>query len=422
MERTYRAPSYLKRGEYNLELEIRQVRKALAEPNLTYALGFKEYLELQNRQPPTVYKRLHELRFVLCQLNLKDAKTATEEDIKVFILGLNRSDKAPISKRKVKLTLRSFYKWLFKVKGKDYPEIVSWFKIDGTRKLKLPDEMLDETDVTRLIEACKNERDRALVSLLWDSGARIGEILALRVKNIVFKEDELSYVMINEGKTGSRRTPLYFSIPYLHNYLKDSSLINEPEAPLFITIYTKNGIDKQANERQLNAMNYDVIRSLLSKLKKRSGLKKRLYAHVFRHSRATFYAARGMNEQTLKSIFGWSGGSQMASHYVHLSGADVNEQVQKANGIDTKNGKIKERPKPLTVKICFRCKETNPVTTSYCQKCGTNLDKTPYDEAQEYVKVKHELEELKQAFSMLTNSLDRETREKIMNLLEYDKK
>ncbi len=100
MEKEYRAPSYLRRGEYNLELEIRQIRKILEEPNLNYALGFKEHLELQNRKPATVYKRLHELRYILTQLNIRDAKEAKEDNIKALILGINKSDMAPISKRK----------------------------------------------------------------------------------------------------------------------------------------------------------------------------------------------------------------------------------------------------------------------------------------------------------------------------------
>lgn len=59
----------------------------------------------------------------------KDAKKATKENIEEVVRGINKARRrdmnkelATITKRKLKMTLRSFYKWLYNVDT--YPGIV----------------------------------------------------------------------------------------------------------------------------------------------------------------------------------------------------------------------------------------------------------------------------------------------------------
>jgi type I restriction enzyme M protein len=65
--------TYLNNGEYRVASELRMVDRELPEPNRSYTIGYKEYLELNNRKGKTIARRLGELRFILKSLN-KDAK------------------------------------------------------------------------------------------------------------------------------------------------------------------------------------------------------------------------------------------------------------------------------------------------------------------------------------------------------------
>lgn len=40
---------------------------------------------------------------------------------------------------------------------------------------KLPEDMLNEEEVESMIDTTLNKRDKAIIALLWDIGARIGE-------------------------------------------------------------------------------------------------------------------------------------------------------------------------------------------------------------------------------------------------------
>lgn len=114
---------YLHDGEYRVAIELRMIDREVPEPNRSYAIAYKDYLDLNDRKPKTIARRLGELRFVLKALNM-DAKKATLKDIEEVVRKINKGKRrdgkgkdtktelAGITKRKLKQVVRSFYKWL----------------------------------------------------------------------------------------------------------------------------------------------------------------------------------------------------------------------------------------------------------------------------------------------------------------------
>ena len=66
---------------------------------------------------------------------------------------------------------------------------------------------------------------------------------------------------------------------------------------------------------------------------KGAGINKRVYPHLFRHSRATIMASH-LTEFQMNQYFGWIQGSKMASTYVHLSGRDLDNALLEFNGME----------------------------------------------------------------------------------------
>ena len=87
-------------------------------------------------------------------------------------------------------------------------------------------------DVDRLIREARSLRDRLLVELLHETGARRGEITGLRIKDAQF--DEYGAILWLKGKTGTRRRRVYASVPDLRAYLNDHPDRSDPEAVLFL--------------------------------------------------------------------------------------------------------------------------------------------------------------------------------------------
>ena len=215
------------------------------------------------------------------------------------------NDLAILSKRKLKQILRAFYKWLYN--SDNYPDIVKWVKVDREVQNKLPEDLLSEEEVKKLIENCKNQRDKTIIALLWDTGMRVGEFLGLRIKDITLTKT-ICHVKVY-GKTGGRQVPLTFSVPYLVNYFNHFRGNARPEDPLFTTL--------EHSTVSNSPMDYPHVSKLLHDLKERTNFPKRLYPHLFRHSRATHYA-NFLTEAQAKVFFGWAGANAMMARYVHL--------------------------------------------------------------------------------------------------------
>ena len=287
--------------------------------------------------------------------NFDDVNT---DDIKILVGKIERSDYAEWTKHDYKVVLRRFYKWLRE--SDEYPPEVKWIKATmKNNRTKLPEELLTEGDVKKLIIAANNPRDKAIVSVLYESGVRLGELLSLKLKNVQF--DKYGAILSVNGKTGYRRVRVVSSTPYLTDWINNHPDKDNPESPLWIT-----------NDYRKKQIGYGRIRALLLSIKKRTNVKKKVNAHNFRHSRATFLANH-LTEAQLKEMFGWVRNSDMASIYVHLSGRDVDNALLKTYDIETDREKKKETV--LKPKICIRCEEVNPPTNKFCSKCGLALDK-----------------------------------------------
>ena len=117
-------------------------------------------------------------------------------------------------------TLKKFFKWLKK------EDVVNWFSIGKYETKVTPQDMISEEEFQKMMNACMNSRDRALISLLYESGARIGEIGSMRVKDVSFDEYG-AVVWLPKSKTIRRKLRIVYSARYLSEWLSDHPLKDE---------------------------------------------------------------------------------------------------------------------------------------------------------------------------------------------------
>jgi len=291
----------------------------------------------------------------------KDFDQMNRRDIETLVKRIQNNGYSPRTVADHLTAIKTFWKWL-DGKGETYPEKVAWIKPrHNNRKTKLPEELLTKEDVDRLVDTASNVRDKALISVLYDSGCRIGELLTLRIKHVRF--DANGAVMMVDGKTGQRRARIIHSVPRLLNWLDHHPARTDPEVFLFVSIGTKN------HSKQLC---YESVSNMLKKVAQRAGLKKKVNPHLFRHSRATFLA-KHLTEAQMKEYFGWTQASDMAAVYVHLSGRDVDGALLKLAGKQVPEAE-KERETDRQVRVCSICRHENPPETHRCSNCGRSLD------------------------------------------------
>ena len=164
------------------------------------------------------------------------------------------------------------------------------------KKAKLEIEVLDESEVLKLIGACSRRaptgtRNSALLSLLYGTGARISEALDLRPRDLDL--DALT-VRIHHGKGDRARTSFLFpmAVPYVQRWLdRRRELGIDSRRVLFSTL-------------EGGRMDASYVRHLLKRLKDKVGLEKRLHPHGFRHSHASRLRADGANLHDIQEQLG----------------------------------------------------------------------------------------------------------------------
>jgi len=243
-------------------------------------------------------------------------------------------------------------KRIFKLLEKE--DVVSWIKKEREKNKIL--EVLSEEEIKRMIKVAGNPRDRAIISVLYESGCRISEFLNMKWGDVVY--DDMGARIKVSGKTGERWVRIIFSVPYLRAWQSEHS---KPKPENYIWLARFNHHEKPLRPQVLNR--------ILKEIGKKARIRKKIHAHLFRHSRAT-HLARHLKESELRLFFGWSKDSDMPARYIHLASKDLDQSIGKIYGLVEEE---KESQK-LSVKICWRCKESNKVTDSFCVRCGAKLD------------------------------------------------
>ena len=112
-------------------------------------------------------------------------ENTTKDDIINYLEKLKLKEKSgKLKSSTINMTIvkvRSFYKWVNG--GKDYPECVAWLKPKRSMTVLSPDSIYAEDEIKRLINYADNDRDRAIVAVLYETGCRIGEFLSMKIND-----------------------------------------------------------------------------------------------------------------------------------------------------------------------------------------------------------------------------------------------
>lgn len=190
-------------------------------------------------------------------------------------------------------------------------------------KIKFPkislkaSDILTPDDINKLIGAATLPRDKALIASLFESGARISELIAIKVKDLQETPQGLK-VFIPGTKTGEeyRACLLINSAQYLRNHVIYPPL--KPE-------------DKVFNFASVTA------RRILISANKTAGITKPLSPHKLRHAQATYMTRKGYQESIIRGKLGWTGDSQMVARYTHLDGNDIIHATLEKEGMQEPN-------------------------------------------------------------------------------------
>jgi len=362
----------------NTKERIQESNK-INQKNKKLILDFSRDLKIHEYSDARNQKLINHLKRV-CEENDIDLKTATKEDIKDIAHWIKACEelKSNQTEKDYRIAIKVFYKWLKKddPQADVCPELVDWLSstLKGHKNLPNPQDMLSPKDIHDLIKQTSNPRDAVLVSVLWETGARIGEILALKIQDLDMEYTNGVRVTIqsekNSGHYLNRTIPLYTSYDYLKKWLNNHPFRQEEdfeEYPLFTNVHQQKNSPRPR-------MEYRVVLHQLKKAKKQADLSKPVNPHNFRHSRATYLATK-LTEAELRKWFGWTRNSDQPGRYVHLANEDLENALTKIHK-DIDNSKSREKSiEILEPQSCPKCGETGlRPEADFCDNCMAPLN------------------------------------------------
>lgn len=363
--------------QHNIKKEMEKV-KAMKDQAAARAIeDFWQELVISGLSEERQYFLVQKLRILHEQVGIFPITPASVKKAMIWIRQKNFARWTVIG---YQAALAKFWKSEASGAPNPMPLVVSdMLKLKRDRKHKLKaNDLISPEELDKILDSCLTSRDKAIFSLLYDSGLRHNELLNLRNRDLIFDQYGAKVIVPEEGKTGTRMVRITSkdrSISFLMQWMRDHPRAYDDDAFLFCKVEQRNRGERIAYQ-DLNRILNDILKrgNVGRHFDRDQGkwiITKKIYPHLFRHTRATILAA-SVAQRPLEMQMGWVPGTSMLGTYAHLDESAQDEAILLKAGI------IKEESKGVlsTAPVkCPICGNPNDYRARFCNTCGFVLDK-----------------------------------------------
>jgi integrase/recombinase XerD len=223
-------------------------------------------------------------------------QTASREDLLDFLASQVQAGRSPRSLSRYLSGFRQFYQWLLR-EGRIQKDPSAL--IDSPKLGRGLPKALNEQAVEALLEAPDVEsalglRDRTMLELMYATGLRVSELIALEAVNLNINQG----IVRVTGKGGKERlVPLgEEALSWLQRYLKEArpDLLRGADCPMVFVTHRKSGMTRQA-------FWYAIRKHAVA-----AGITQKVSPHMLRHSFATHLLNHGADLRVVQLLLGHS--------------------------------------------------------------------------------------------------------------------
>jgi integrase/recombinase XerD len=228
--------------------------------------------------------------------------TAQPADIDSHLDRLRREKKASASIARSRSAIKGLYTFLLDEGALSVDPSVSASAVRVPSRIP---KALSEDHVLRLLESISGDdplslRDRAVLELLYGTGARVSEIVTLNLSDLSYDDGLLRLIgkgdkerLVPVGRAAHEAVSSWTSPLGRSRLIGEKSLSREDQHALFLNQRAKR-ITRQG------------IHLMVQKRAERAGLESAVSPHVLRHSCATHMLAHGADVRVVQELLGHS--------------------------------------------------------------------------------------------------------------------
>lgn len=186
--------------------------------------------------------------------------------------------------------------------------------------------VLEPEQIVAILGACEHLRDRFLLSLLAETGMRVGQALGLRHADFVTRRREVHIVPRADNANRARAkirsaavVPVSTPLARLYSEYMHTEYGDIDSDYVFVNLF---------GGRVGAAMTYTAVHKLIGRVSARTGIS--FTAHTLRHSHATGMIRQGVPVEVVARLLTHRSSTTTSQTYVHLDAADIREALRRA--------------------------------------------------------------------------------------------
>ena len=288
--------------------EIKKARDYSHREGIQVPIKYQEVLDIKRYSPSTQHTYRAYFKDFLYYFRGKVIETITTNNINNYIVELIMKDNISASEQNQRINAIKFY--YEKVLGREK----QFYDIARPRGIDTLPKVLSKEEILRIIKACNNIKHRCILSLIYSSGLRRGELINLKITDI---SSERLRVRIEHSKGGKDRFSLLSEklVEQLREYYQEY----RPKVWLF----------EGTNGNQYSASS---IASVLRNACQKAGIHKRVTPHMLRHSFATHLLEQGVDIRHIQLLLGHHS-TKTTEIYTHVSNQEVGRIINPLDDI-----------------------------------------------------------------------------------------
>lgn len=181
--------------------------------------------------------------------------------------------------------------------------------------------IIPDDHIELLMNHLQSNRDKLILKILYLTGARIGEILDLKIENIPYPNSDETFGILKNIKSKGKYRNLFIPMNLIEEIdsfiINERALIDTEHSYLFVALQKQN---------LGHPLTYRSIYDVFDRAKKKAGLK--FNFHDIRHTFVTHLAEMGMDVSIISIIAGHKH-IQTTEKYTHLSDRYIGESLSR---------------------------------------------------------------------------------------------